>query len=78
MSPDQSKSAAARALGDAIRAAREQAGLTAGTLATRAGLDASAYEAIERGEQQSDVETIEQIARALGLSAAKLLARAKL
>ncbi len=78
MSSEQPKLAATQAFADAILAAREQAGLTVDALATRANLDAAAYEAIERGRQQPDVETIGQIARALDLSAAELFARAGL
>ncbi len=78
MSSDQSKSAATRALANAVRAAREQAGVTVEALAARAGLDASAYDAIERGERQPDFDTIVRLAAALDLSAAELLGRAGL
>ena len=76
--PGQSQSSTTRAFADAVSAAREQAGLTADAVAARAGIDASAYRAIESGERQVDLEVITRLAEALGLSAAALLQRAGL
>jgi transcriptional regulator with XRE-family HTH domain len=78
MSPDQPKSAVTQALADAIRAAREEAGLTVDAVAARAGFEKPVYEAIESGQSQVSVETVVQIARALEVSASKLLGRAAL
>ncbi|HEV2975707.1 MAG TPA: helix-turn-helix transcriptional regulator [Solirubrobacteraceae bacterium] len=78
MSPVPSASAATQALAAAIRDAREHVGLTPTALATRAGIDPSAYHAIELGERQPDLDAIVQIASALDVSATELLARAKL
>jgi transcriptional regulator with XRE-family HTH domain len=78
MSSEPSRPHPAPAVAGAIRDARERAGLDADELAARAGLEPSAYEAIERGEGGFELETIVQIAGALGISGSELLARAKL
>jgi transcriptional regulator with XRE-family HTH domain len=72
------KSAANQALGEAIRAARTDAGYSQEAFATRADLDRSYYGAIERGEFNLTVDTIAKIAAGLGLSASELFRRAKL
>jgi transcriptional regulator with XRE-family HTH domain len=48
--PSAKKSAAAQALGEAIRSARKERGYAQEAFATRVGLDRSYYGAIERGE----------------------------
>jgi XRE family transcriptional regulator, regulator of sulfur utilization len=75
---ESSTSAARRAFADAVRAAREETGQTPDSFATHVGLSPSTYEAIERGELDPPLDAIVQIAAALGLSAAELLARAAL
>jgi XRE family transcriptional regulator, regulator of sulfur utilization len=72
------KSAANQALGEAIRAAREEAGLTQESFAARAEVDRSYYGAIERGEFNLTVDTIAKIAAGLDMTAADLFKRAKL
>ena len=71
-------STAGRALGAAIRSAREDAGHTPDALAARAGVDPIAYEAVERGEAEPTLDMIVQIATALGLSGSELFERARL
>jgi len=78
MSSERPRPQPAPAFAGAIREARQRAGLSAGELAARAGLDPSAYETIERGEHAPELEAIVQIAGALGVTAAELLERAGL
>jgi transcriptional regulator with XRE-family HTH domain len=78
MSSERPRPQPAPAFAGAVRNARERAGLDATELAARAGLEPSAYEAIERGERELELDTIVQIAAALGVSGAELLARAEL
>jgi transcriptional regulator with XRE-family HTH domain len=68
----------AQALAGVIADARRRAGLTAAELAARAGIEPSAYEAIERGEHELSLETIVRVTRAVDLSAAELFERAAL
>jgi ribosome-binding protein aMBF1 (putative translation factor) len=68
----------AQALASVIADARRSGGLTAAALAARAGIDPSAYEAIESGEHELSLETIVRVTGALGLSAAELFERAGL
>jgi transcriptional regulator with XRE-family HTH domain len=68
----------AQALAGVIVDVRRRVGLTTAELAARAGIEPSAYEAIERGEHGLSLETIVQVARALDLSANELFARARL
>ena len=70
------KSAANRALGKAIRSAREEAGYTQESFAAHADVDRSYYGAIERGQFNLSVDTIVKIAKGLGMSASALLERA--
>jgi XRE family transcriptional regulator, regulator of sulfur utilization len=72
------KSPANQALGEAIRAARKKAGYTQESFAAHADVDRSYYGAIERGEFNLTVDTIQKIAAGLDLSAAELFKRAKL
>lgn len=60
--------------GDRVRAARLAQGLKQGELAERAGIDQATVSRIERNRQDNPtVETIERLARALGISASQLL-----
>ncbi len=72
------KSPANQALGEVIRAVRQQKGYTQESFALHAGLDRSYYGAIERGEFNVTVDTLMAIAAGLKVSAAELFKRAKL
>ncbi len=72
------KSAANRALGEAVRAVRKQRGLTQEAFALKAGIDRSYYGAIERGEFNLTVDTLLKVAAGLGISVADLFERAGL
>lgn len=78
MSSERSTPAAAQALARVLADARRGSGLTAAALAAHAEIAPSAYEAIERGEQEPTLETIVALAGALGLSATELFERAGL
>jgi XRE family transcriptional regulator, regulator of sulfur utilization len=65
---------ASRALGEAIRAARKEQGVSQEVLAHRCGLDRSYFGAIERGEFNISVQTLLRISAGLDISAAELLA----
>ncbi len=78
MSSDRPRPQPAPAFAGAVRDTRERAGLTADELAARAGIAPSDLEAIERGERAPELETLVQIAAALGVSGAELLTRAEL
>jgi transcriptional regulator with XRE-family HTH domain len=72
------KSAAAQALGEAIRSARREQGHTQEGFAARVGLDRSYYGAVERGEFNVTLATLWKIADGLGVPASALLHRAQL
>jgi len=72
------KSIAARALGEAIRAARREQGFVQEAFAAHVGLDRSYYGAIERGEFNITLATILKIAAGLGMRPSSLLRRAQL
>jgi transcriptional regulator with XRE-family HTH domain len=72
------KQSARRRIGATIRAARLERGHTQASLAKRAGIDRSYLGAIERGEFNFTLDTLVRIARALDLTAAALMKRAKL
>jgi transcriptional regulator with XRE-family HTH domain len=78
MSSERPRPQPAPAFAGAVRDARERAGLDAVEFAARAGIEPPAYAAIERGESELELETIVQIAAALGISGSELLARAEL
>ena len=67
-----------RKLGDAIRAARKEGGLSQEALADAAGLDRSHMGKIERGERNVSVLNVARVADALGVSVASLMAVAGL
>jgi DNA-binding XRE family transcriptional regulator len=66
------------ALGDAMRAIREEQGTSQERLALTAGIDRSYFSAIERGEFNVTLGVLLKVASALGVPAWKLLKRAKL
>ena len=66
------------ALGKAIRELRERQGISQEKLALAAGVDRAYLGRIERGENNAALLTIAKIAKALGVSVAKLAAKAKL
>ena len=67
-----------RNLGDAIRAARKEVGLSQEALADAAGLDRSHMGKIERGERNVSVLNVVRVAQALGVSVTSLMADAGL
>ena len=64
------------ALGDAIRCARADQGLSQEALADAAEIDRSHMGKIERGERNVTVLNVKRVARALGLPIAALFERA--
>lgn len=72
------KSAAAQAIGEAIRSLRRERGLAQDALAARAGLDRSYCRAIERGEFNLTLDTLVKAATALGVRPSAPLRRARL
>lgn len=65
-------------LGDAVRAARKDHGLSQEALADAAGIDRSHMGKIERGERNVTLLNVLKIAHALNGSAADLLRKAEL
>ena len=65
-----------RALGQAIREIREKRGLTQEVVAHEAGVTASTYGLIERGQSNPTWATVDDIASALGVSMVELAKRA--
>jgi transcriptional regulator with XRE-family HTH domain len=72
------KSPPLRVLGDAMRAARLERGHTQQAFAAHARIDRAYYGAVERGQFNLALETLQRIATGLDLTASELLARAKL
>jgi transcriptional regulator with XRE-family HTH domain len=66
------------ALASAIRAIREDRGVSQERLALAAGIDRSYYSAIERGEFNMTLSVLLKVAAGLGVPAWQLLKRAKL
>jgi transcriptional regulator with XRE-family HTH domain len=64
----------ARAFGAAVRALRTEHGVAQETLANMAGIERSHMGKVERGEHMPTLALILKIARALGCSAAELMA----
>ena len=77
-SPTHAGDPALVALGDAVRAARQERGLSQEALAQDAGLDRSYLGGIERGEHNLTVMSLLRLAHELGLEASGLLRRARL
>ena len=65
-------------LGQAIRTARSERGLSQESFADAAGLDRSHMGKVERGERNLSVLNLLRVANALDMTAANLLASAKL
>lgn len=65
-------------LGQTIRRAREEAGLSQDELAWRADIHRAYMGVIERGEQNITVFKLFQISRALGIKPSDILERTKL
>jgi transcriptional regulator with XRE-family HTH domain len=55
------------AMGDRIRAARQQAGLTIEALATKVGVSAATMSRIETGRRVTSTRVLERIVSALGI-----------
>jgi transcriptional regulator with XRE-family HTH domain len=72
------ESAATRALGEAIRAARLEQGFSQEAFAAHVALDRSYYGAIERGAFNVTLGTLLKITDGLGMRVGKLLRRAQL
>ena len=72
------QSAALLALGGAIRRIREKKGISQEQLALLADVDRSYMGRVERGDNNVAILTLAKIAKALGVSLAKLMQRAKL
>jgi transcriptional regulator with XRE-family HTH domain len=72
------KSAPNQALGEAIRAIRNERTYSQEAFAVRAGLDRGYYGAVERGEFNITVDTLVKIAAGLEVTVAALLDRARL
>jgi DNA-binding XRE family transcriptional regulator len=66
-----------RALGEALREARCERGLSQEALALMAELHRAYYGAVERGERNPTLANILEIARALGMPTSEVLARAE-
>ena len=67
-----------RRLGDAVRAARKERGMSQEALADAAGIDRSHMGKIERGERNVTLLNVTRIAKAIGCKASDLLASAGL
>lgn len=63
----------ARLFGDALRAARNDAGLSQEELAFRAGVDRTFVSRAERGVRQPALATVFQLAQGLGIRASELV-----
>jgi transcriptional regulator with XRE-family HTH domain len=64
--------------GAGVRRVRVERGYAQEAFAARAGLDRSYYGAIERGEFNVSLSTLEKLAAGLGMKPSELLARAGL
>lgn len=60
--------------GARVRAARSARGFSQADLATRVGLSPNHLGVLERGEKVPTLETVEAVAKALGVTAAELIA----
>jgi transcriptional regulator with XRE-family HTH domain len=65
-------------LGEAVRAARKERGMSQEALADAAGIDRSHMGKIERGERNVTLLNVTRIAKAIGCKASDLLASADL
>lgn len=77
-SPSHARDPVLLAFGQAIKAARAEAGVSQEELAHRAGIDRSYMSSIERGEQNVGLMSMHRVAQALGLPLAALVLDARL
>ncbi len=68
----------AKRVGQAVRATREQAGLSQDELAWRAGIHRAYMGVIERGEQNITIFKLYQVAKAMGIECSEILEKAGL
>ena len=78
VSGQQDAERALKRLGDAVRAARKERGLSQEALADAAGIDRSHMGKIERGERNVTLLNVARIAKAIGCKPSDLLASAGL
>jgi len=71
------QSEAHAAVGNAIRAIRNETGVSQEAFAFKCGLDRSYFGAVERGERNVSLTNLLKITRSLGVSPSELLARAE-
>lgn len=57
----------------ALKEAREKGGLTQQELAKKAGINSNAYAKIERGSALPELDTLEKLAKALGVTSSDIL-----
>ena len=65
-------------LGGRVRSLREQAGLSAGALAERSGVNRQTITSIESGSHVPNLRTVERVAQGLGLTLGQLVGGAGL
>jgi transcriptional regulator with XRE-family HTH domain len=66
-----------KAFGQAVRAAREEKGLTQAAFAKKSGLHVSYLSGVENGQRNPSLTALSQISQALGLKLSELVARAE-
>jgi transcriptional regulator with XRE-family HTH domain len=66
-----------KAFGQAVRATREEKGLTQAAFAKKSGLHVSYLSGVENGQRNPTLTALSQIAKALGLKLSELAARAE-
>lgn len=66
-----------KAFGRAVKAARDEKGLTQAALAKKSGLHVSYLSGVETGQRNPSLTALSQIAQALGLKLSELVARAE-
>jgi transcriptional regulator with XRE-family HTH domain len=71
------QSSAHAAVGDAIRAIRNERDISQEAFALKCGLDRSYFGAVERGERNVSLANLLKITRSLGVSPSELFARAE-
>jgi transcriptional regulator with XRE-family HTH domain len=71
------QSEAHAAVGEAIRAIRNESGISQEAFALKCGLDRSYFGAVERGERNVSLTNLLKITRSLGVSPSELFARAQ-
>lgn len=76
--PDYRNHSELAAFGAAVREFRREMGLSQEALAAEAGLDRSYMGGVERGEHNLALVNLVRISKALGVTLAELMARAKL